>query len=668
VTINASPASLQQGNASSLTWTSSNATACTASGDWTGSRATAGSQSTGTLSSPGTLTYTLTCTGAGGSDSKSAVVTVTASPPPPTLTFEANPTLVSAGGSAVLTWSALNAAGCTASNGWTGSRPTSGSETILGIAATRTFTLACTGAGGTATQDATVTVWTPAPAPTVTLTATPSSVLQGSTSTLVWSSTDATSCSAAGGTWSGTQPAAGSFTTAALNQTTTYTLACTGSGGTATAAATVTVTAAAVAFPLKSPAGTRRLVDGNGRPFLVVGDAPWSLVTGLSKADAIVYLNDRKRLGFNTLVVNIVERFFNGPVNKEGNEPFSKTAGVYDFSKPNLAYFAHVDYVLTEAAKRGMLVLLTPAYLGFGGGPEGWWPQIDTAVNTDTVMLNYGRFLGDRYKSFNNVIWVMGGDWYAPQTLAKTRAIVQGITERDPAKVFTGHNARQQSALDTYAAEMWLTVNTTYSDCASTAARSENDYRNRSRVMPTIYFEGTYENEGGATPECLRSQAYWPVLLGATGSVFGNYPIWSFDPLSFIGPWQQWLDSPGARGMSYFRKLFLSRAWDKLVPSLDGSVLTGGQGALGAGYAAVAVTTGAETVIVYTPTARALTIDMSKVGGTTARAWWFNPDTGAAKQIGDFPTTGTRVFNPPAAQDWVLVIDNASLGLAEPGL
>jgi hypothetical protein len=122
--------------------------------------------------------------------------------------------------------------------------------------------------------------------------------------------------------------------------------------------------------------------------------------------------------------------------------------------------------------------------------------------------------------------------------------------------------------------------------------------------------------------------------------------------------------------MTYFRKLFQSRAWDKLVPSLDGSVLKAGQGASppGSDYAAVAVASGGETIIVYTPTARALTVDMTKVGGTNARAWWFNPATGAATLIGEYPTTGTQVFNPPAAQDWVLVIDNAALGLAAPGL
>lgn len=78
-------------------------------------------------------------------------------------------------------------------------------------------------------------------APTVSLIATPASVVSGSSSTLTWSSTNATSCVASGG-WSGSQPTSGSITTGALTATTGYTLTCTGSGGNTSSTATVTVT------------------------------------------------------------------------------------------------------------------------------------------------------------------------------------------------------------------------------------------------------------------------------------------------------------------------------------------------------------------------------------------------------------------------------------------
>jgi hypothetical protein len=90
---------------------------------------------------------------------------------------------------------------------------------------------------------------------------------------------------------------------------------------------------------------------------------------------------------------------------------------------------------------------------------------------------------------------------------------------------------------------------------------------------------------------------------------------------------------------------------------------TAGRGALGADYAAAARIRRRQHHVSRV----ALTIDMSKVASTTARAWWFNPSTGTASLIGDFPTSGARSFTPTTAGDWVLVIDNAGLGLAAPG-
>jgi len=57
-----------------LTWSSSRADSCVASGAWSGSKSISGSQSTGNLTS--TRTYTLTCTGPDGSASDSVTVGV----------------------------------------------------------------------------------------------------------------------------------------------------------------------------------------------------------------------------------------------------------------------------------------------------------------------------------------------------------------------------------------------------------------------------------------------------------------------------------------------------------------------------------------------------------------------------------------------------------------
>ena len=77
VSLSASPSNVASGGSSRLTWSTTNASSCTASGAWSSTKATSGSSSTGSISS--TSTYTLTCSGAGGSAVSKATVTVAAS-------------------------------------------------------------------------------------------------------------------------------------------------------------------------------------------------------------------------------------------------------------------------------------------------------------------------------------------------------------------------------------------------------------------------------------------------------------------------------------------------------------------------------------------------------------------------------------------------------------
>jgi hypothetical protein len=75
--ISVSPASITVGSSATLTWNAINTSGCTASGAWSGSQGSSGTQSV-SPSAAGTDTYTLTCMGANGSVNSSAVLTVNA--------------------------------------------------------------------------------------------------------------------------------------------------------------------------------------------------------------------------------------------------------------------------------------------------------------------------------------------------------------------------------------------------------------------------------------------------------------------------------------------------------------------------------------------------------------------------------------------------------------
>lgn len=92
---------------------------------------------------------------------------------------------------------------------------------------------------GTLVTDAT-------PAPTVTLTASPATISAQQKSTLTWSTTNATSCTASG-SWSGSKATSGTFDTGPLSANSSFKLDCSGPGGTTSATATVTLAAQATA-------------------------------------------------------------------------------------------------------------------------------------------------------------------------------------------------------------------------------------------------------------------------------------------------------------------------------------------------------------------------------------------------------------------------------------
>jgi hypothetical protein len=112
--------------------------------------------------------------------------------------------------------------------------------------------------------------------------------------------------------------------------------------------------------------------------------------------------------------------------------------------------------------------------------------------------------------------------------------------------------------------------------------------------------------------------------------------------------------------------------WYDLVPDQIHTVVTDGYGTpapLGAGsvatdtYATAARAPDGRVVIVYVPSIRPITMDMSKLSGPTA-ARWYDPSIGEYIKVGGSPfsNTGSRQFTPPGKNhdgdgDWVLVLE-----------
>jgi hypothetical protein len=410
--------------------------------------------------------------------------------------------------------------------------------------------------------------------------------------------------------------------------------------------AVASMAVAAGPYPIRVAPDHRHVADQAGRPFLIQGDSPWSLISGLTKDEAEVYLEDRRRNGFNSIIVNLIEHKFHGPVNRYGQAPFLVTG---DFSTPNEAYFEHADWVIRKAGEKGIQVFLAPIYLGYVGLDEGW--VAEALANGPAKCRAWGRYVGKRYAGFDNLVWLIGGDRNPATARDDVDAVALGIKEFDNRHLLTAHCHPENSAIDQYGDSAWLDLNTTYT-YEIVHHRLQTDY-NRKPAMPYVLIETTYEGEHNASALQIRRQAYWALLCGAAGQFMGNRPIWLFDP-----GWQAALNSTGAQDMARMQALFRSRAWYDLAPDREHKIVVDGLGEFnGLDYLTAAQTGDRGTVLAYLPSMRTVTVDLSKVGGKSAKAWWFNPRGGGAQPAGEFPTEGMRRFTPPGDGDWVLVVD-----------
>ncbi len=140
-----------------------------------------------------TSTYTWNCGGInGGTTAQCAAPRMTTITP--TVSLSSSPTSIASGSSATLTWSSTNSTSCIASNGWTGTKATSGTQSVTPSANT-TYALSCTGTGGTVTQSTSVIVTTKQS------TSTSSNWQARSSESGVIAAYDFSSAPANGGTW-----------------------------------------------------------------------------------------------------------------------------------------------------------------------------------------------------------------------------------------------------------------------------------------------------------------------------------------------------------------------------------------------------------------------------------------------------------------------------------
>ena len=436
------------------------------------------------------------------------------------------------------------------------------------------------------------------------------------------------------------------------------------------AAVTCSRTGAPFCWPTSVSANGRYLLDQTGRPYMIVGDSPQSLIGELSESQAAAYFADRQAHGINSAWINLICTGYTGCGGNgtyDGIKPFNGT-GSNPFANPNPAYFKRADNMIRLAAAHGITVFLDPAETG------GWIGEIDQAGTRND--FNYGAYLGRRYKNFPNIIWLNGNDfqtWRNPADDANVLAIARGIKSTDPSHIQTVElNYHVSSSLDDRAWAPIIRLNDVYT-YYPTYAEVLHAY-DRSPAVPVFMGEANYENEdydghetGG--PYVLRLQEYWTMTSGGTGQLYGNHDTWD-DGTNWAYE-SSHLDTAGVAQLNIMQAFFNSLAWYNLVPDQAHKFLIAGYGTFastgyvqGNDYVTAALTSNRTTGVIYLPTGHTITVNLAKMSGTVT-AKWFDPTTGKYRSIGRFANSGTRRFTSPPAhgdgfRDWVLLLRTAA--------
>jgi hypothetical protein len=432
--------------------------------------------------------------------------------------------------------------------------------------------------------------------------------------------------------------------------------------------------------PLRVSDNRRYLQHADGTPFFWLGDTAWELFHRLNREAADRYLEDRRKKGF-TVIQAVVLAELDGLTkpNAYGDIPLADA----DPGRPVESYFRHVDTVVRLAEKKGLYIGMLPSW----GNKvrQARWEKKNEVIFTAKNAREYGRYIGKRYKDAINLIWILGGDRDPAGVEDVWRAMAEGIRETDMGKhLMTYHPQGGQSSSARLHDEAWLDFNMMQSGHSARQKRNDHmidaDYA-RKPVKPVLDGEPRYENHpvnwkpdenGWFDDYDVRQAAYWALFAGAFGHTYGCHDIWQMrsqerEPVGLArGTWQSSLELPGAKQMTYVRRLMQSRPMLARLP--DQSILSRAQWP---DESAPRATRGDDYAFIYVPAGEPLEIVLGKIKGAGINAWWFDPRTGNAEKIGTFANKGKRRFTPPGdpgrGNDWVLVLDDEKAGYPAPG-
>jgi hypothetical protein len=411
--------------------------------------------------------------------------------------------------------------------------------------------------------------------------------------------------------------------------------------------------------PIRVSSDGRHFVDRDGRPFFWLGDTAWPLFAQYTKEQAEAYLANRSQKGFTVIQAVLAWGLGSGSeaqvplANANGDKPWLND----DPATPNDAYFRHVDRVVEFANRKGLVLAMLPTW--------GYYVN-DKPLFDARKARAYGRWLGARYKTAPNLIWVNGGDRIASGFEDVYRELARGLREGDAGThLITYHPCGWRSSSQYFHADDWLDFDMieTWTEWAKIYPAVLADTLLTPR-KPVVLGEGAYENgpeypQGPITPLIVRRQAWWTVMAGGFHT-YGQDQMWRIEP-----GWERTFDTPGAGHVAKMKEIVTALPWWEMVP--DQGVFATGIGSERTLNTALRSYRN-DRVLLYLSSQCTVTLHLDKIATKNGRATWIHPATGERKEAGTFltgnhngktfPEARTQTFAVPGHwEDAVLLLE-----------
>ncbi len=439
---------------------------------------------------------------------------------------------------------------------------------------------------------------------------------------------------------------------------------------------------------LQVSANKRFLQHADGTPFFYLGDTAWEMMHQLKREDVDVYMENRRASGFTVVQTVALAEFdiLDSPNAYKQMALLNKNPATPDV-KPGPAndYWDHSDYIVNKAAEKGLYVGYLPTW---GDKVLKLWGHGPVVFNQSNA-YTYGKFLGERYKNNPNIIWILGGDRGPGGNYDKEiwNKMAQGLKAGDGGShLITYHPQGTMSSTSfTQTNNLFDFGSVQSGHCVGYEKEISyiKDGYAKTPVKPIMNMEPHYEdhekksNCGVSQPATplwdgvdSRHSGYFDVFSGAFGHTYGHNSIWPIcrSCAKSIMSWQDAMKREGSVTMQHLRRLLESRPFFSRIP--DQGVASGGSGI---GMVVSTRSSGGSYSMVYSCYGKSFSVNTAKLTGSTLKGWWYNPRTGAVDSTFTAARSGGMVsYDPPGsvnrANDWVLVLDDASKGFAAPGV